>query len=98
MELCHGLRKFPAITRWTMKAMYLKPTKPASSTPALTSAARSSKCMLHGFPSYQTDDMPTCSPQEAPYQPGLHASPAAPACLLEHWPVTLLFGSMRIEK
>ena len=36
---------------------------PASSTPCLTSAARSIKCMLHGLPSYHTDEIPTCMHQ-----------------------------------
>ena len=38
-----------------------KPTMLASSTPALTSAAKSIRCMLQGLPSYQTEEMPTCS-------------------------------------
>ena len=33
---------------------------PASATPFFTTFDKSSRCMLHGLPLYQTDEMPTC--------------------------------------
>ena len=35
------------------------PTRPASVTPTLVSAASSSRCMLQGLPSYHIDAIPT---------------------------------------
>lgn len=37
----------------------LNPTIPASSTPRFTASDSLSRCMLHVFPSYHTDDIPT---------------------------------------
>lgn len=36
------------------------PTNPACCTPSRTRLFRSSRCMLHGLPLYQTDEIPTC--------------------------------------
>ena len=36
------------------------PTIPAACTPVFTCSASCMRCMLHGLPSYQTDEMPTC--------------------------------------
>ena len=46
----------PSLTPTVLKR---RPTRPADCTLAFTSAERSSKCMLHGFPSYHTDAIPT---------------------------------------
>jgi hypothetical protein len=35
------------------------PSRPALSTPSFTLWFRSIRCMLHGLPEYQTDEMPT---------------------------------------
>jgi hypothetical protein len=43
-----------------------RPTSPASSTPAFTSAARSFRCMLQGLPSHHTLLMPTCGARASP--------------------------------
>ena len=49
--------EMPSLTPMVLKRM---PTRPAAVTPSLTALARSSRCMLHGLPSYQTLEMPTC--------------------------------------
>lgn len=41
------------------------PTIPSSVTPSLASLARSSRCMLHGFPSNHTLETPTCVTEQA---------------------------------
>lgn len=38
-----------------------RPTIPTASHCALASSAMSSRCMLHGLPSYHTEAMPTCA-------------------------------------
>jgi len=45
----------------SLTPMVLKriPTRPAASTPALTSTASRSRCMLHGLPSYHMLQIPT---------------------------------------
>ena len=48
--------EMPSLTPMVLKR---RPTRPASSTPFLTSAANRSRCMLQGLPSYQTLAMPT---------------------------------------
>ena len=57
--------EIPSDTPMVLKRM---PTMPACSTPSLTAAARSIRCMLHGLPSYHTDEMPTCD-RAAPHLP-----------------------------
>src|SRR5689334_2024128 len=47
-----------SLTPMVLKRM---PTSPAASTPAFTSTARRSRCMLHGLPSYHMLQMPTCA-------------------------------------
>ena len=42
-----------------------KPTMPTACTPSLTSAARSLRCMLHGLPSHQTEEIPICTVSQA---------------------------------
>ena len=47
----------PSLTPIELKR---SPTIPFACTDRLTPAATSSRCMLHGLPSYQTEAMPTC--------------------------------------
>ena len=47
--------EIPSLTPTVLKRI---PTKPASTTPFLTSSARVSKCILHGLPSYHTLPIP----------------------------------------
>ena len=49
--------EMPSLTPIVLNRM---PTRPAATTPCLTCAARSFRCMLHVLPSYQTLAMPTC--------------------------------------
>ncbi len=48
--------EIPSLTPTVLKRM---PIMPAASTPSLTFAASSSRCMLQGLPSYQTLAIPT---------------------------------------
>ena len=48
--------EMPSETPMVLKRM---PTRPAATTPSLTFAARSWRCMLQGLPSYQTLAIPT---------------------------------------
>ena len=49
--------EMPSLTPMVLKR---SPIIPAAWTPSFTLAERSSRCMLHGFPSNQTLETPTC--------------------------------------
>lgn len=50
-----------AIPSLTPIVLNRSPTIPAACTPSFTLAARSSRCMLQGFPSYHMLAIPTCA-------------------------------------
>ena len=47
----------PSLTPMLLKR---SPTMSSACTEVLTQPATSSRCMLQGLPSYQTEEMPTC--------------------------------------
>mmetsp|Transcript_20682 Transcript_20682/g.48645 ORF Transcript_20682/g.48645 Transcript_20682/m.48645 type:complete len:205 (-) Transcript_20682:386-1000(-) len=49
--------EIPSDTPTVLKRM---PTQSAPTTPSLTYSESSRRCMLQGFPSYQTEQIPTC--------------------------------------
>src|SRR5437763_16215988 len=49
--------EMPSLTPPVLNRM---PTHPAASAPRFTCVPRSARCMLQGFPSYQTLPMPIC--------------------------------------
>lgn len=48
------------IASLTPTVLNRNPTMPASTTPSLTASESCNRCILQVFPSYQTEDIPTC--------------------------------------
>mmetsp|Transcript_153 Transcript_153/g.318 ORF Transcript_153/g.318 Transcript_153/m.318 type:complete len:258 (-) Transcript_153:1690-2463(-) len=68
------------------------PISPASSTPFLTISDSCSRCMLHGFPSYHTLEMPTCALFKSALVSPVACNIACEAPWLLGWVIVLLYS------
>ncbi len=80
--------EMPSETPMVLKRI---PTRPASTTPRFTTAAKSLRCMLQLLPSYQTAEMPTSALSRSARLRPVACSIACEAPCEAGWVIRLLY-------